>query len=329
LVNGTERSFNPLHFALMPEGLRALERRDAWMRAPFPFFRERAVPLAQTSQLDLERCEYQQVFMDSYNRVLGGLDGIWQGDPEAGTQHLLDALFVLMHYGAEIEAKRRAEERHSDVLLRRRKEVSRAIGTSFIDEQMFALAKKEQIRAEFFRKAGSSSTPLPGPQGSAATLLNTATLQPTLPQPTTPYPSTFPPIPSTTTTPLPTFNQPQTQTPQVYFDPNTNFSVSLSVLPVGGTAAVPLCTSQLRSSQEKQQPPVLPGGRLAGEHLRGEGDLPGVWPGPGQGLLPDPTPGIPTNTSPDLSPAFWPREGPRKPLEGSRAWNRVPACSSI
>jgi hypothetical protein len=111
LVNGTERSFNPLHFVLMPERLRAIERGDAGMRAPFPFFRERAVPLTQTSQLDLERGEYQQVIMDSYNRVLGGLDRVWQGDPEMGTQHLLDALFVLMHYGAEIEARRRAEER--------------------------------------------------------------------------------------------------------------------------------------------------------------------------------------------------------------------------
>jgi hypothetical protein len=127
LVNGTERSFNPLHFVLVPEGLRAIERRDAWLRAPFPFFRERAVPLAQTSQLDLERCEYQQVFMNSYNIVLGGLDGLLQGVLEASAQHLLDALFVLMHYGAEIKVTRRAEERHKDVLLRKRREVVAAV----------------------------------------------------------------------------------------------------------------------------------------------------------------------------------------------------------
>jgi hypothetical protein len=69
LVNGTERSFNPLHFVLLPEGLRAIERRNAYMRAPFLFFQERALPLSQTSQIDLGRYEYQQVFMDSYNRV--------------------------------------------------------------------------------------------------------------------------------------------------------------------------------------------------------------------------------------------------------------------
>jgi hypothetical protein len=120
LVNGTERAFNPLHFVLLPEGLRAIERRDAWMRAPFPFFRKRALPLMQTSQLDLEGCEYQQVFMDSYNRVLGGLDGMWQGDLDVAAQHFLDALFVLMHYGAEVEARRRAEERHTDILLTKR-----------------------------------------------------------------------------------------------------------------------------------------------------------------------------------------------------------------
>jgi hypothetical protein len=142
--------------------------------------------------------------MDSYNRVLGGLDGVWQGDLGAGSEHLLGALFVLMHYGAEIEARRGAEERHSDVLLRKRKEISRAVGTSSVDEQMYTLGKKEQIRAEFFRKAGASSAQLPGPQVPAATALNTTTLPPPPPPPAASYPSTFPPIPTSTTAQFPT-----------------------------------------------------------------------------------------------------------------------------
>jgi hypothetical protein len=112
LVSGTARVFNPLQFVLLPEGLRAIEGRDAWLRAPLPFYRGRVVPLAQTSQLDLERCEYQQIFMDSCNRVLGSLDGVWNGDPDAAVPHLLDTLFVLAHYASHGHP---AEEKEGDV----------------------------------------------------------------------------------------------------------------------------------------------------------------------------------------------------------------------
>jgi hypothetical protein len=36
LVSGTGRMFNPLQFVLLPEGARAIERRDSWIRAPSP-----------------------------------------------------------------------------------------------------------------------------------------------------------------------------------------------------------------------------------------------------------------------------------------------------
>jgi hypothetical protein len=235
LVNGTERTFNPLHFVLVPEGLRAIERRDPWLRAPFPFVRERAVPLTQTSRLDLERCEYQQVFMDSYNRILGSLDGIWQGDLDAAVQNLLDGLFVLIHYGTEVEAKRRAEERHTDILLRKRREVSRAVGTSSIEEQMIALAKKERSRNEFFQKGGSGGSQLPGPQFTAPQVLVATTASPWLTQIPSVYPTTFPPIPSPATAQPPLLPQPQQQQSQFFLDPNTS---TYSPLPVLSTAGV-------------------------------------------------------------------------------------------
>jgi hypothetical protein len=223
------------------------------MRAPFPFFRERAVPLMQTSQLDLERCEYQQVFMDSYNRVLGGLDGMWQGGLDIAAQHFLDALFVLMHYRTEVEARRRAEERHTDILLRKRKEMSRAVGSSSIEEQMFALGKKEQIKNEFFRKAGSGGAQLPGPQLIAPQIFGAAASAPVLPQIPVTYPPTLSSLPAPSTTQPPLLLQPQQQQTQVFLDPNTNTYTSLPILPTTGVLPQPLWYPSNRQRRRNNQ----------------------------------------------------------------------------
>jgi hypothetical protein len=44
LIQGTGRSFNPLFFVLLPNAARAIQRRDQWLRASWPFFYERVVP---------------------------------------------------------------------------------------------------------------------------------------------------------------------------------------------------------------------------------------------------------------------------------------------
>jgi hypothetical protein len=127
----------------------------------------------------------------------------------------------------------------SFLLLRKRKEVARAMGTSSVDEQTFALAKREQNKAEFFRKAGASGASPAGPQFASAKIPGTAATLSLPAQPSTPYPSTFPPIPTQTTTQFPLYSQTKTPTPQLLFDPNTNTYIPLPVFPTGGTPAQP------------------------------------------------------------------------------------------
>jgi hypothetical protein len=120
-----------------------------------------------------------------------------------------------------------------------------ALGGSSIDDTMFTLAKREQGRAEFFRKAGAGGVLPPGPQTSTGQALGTSFASLPAFSTQTSYTPTFSPIPSPTTQTLPS-PQTQTQTPQYYFDPNTNTYTPISLLPTGGVLPQPLWTPSTR-----------------------------------------------------------------------------------
>jgi hypothetical protein len=203
LVSGSSRSLNPLLFALLPEGWKAIDRRDKGIASSAVLFKERAVPLAASNAWDMQMCELQQVMMDSANRIWGGLENLHHNDLDQGGRHFYDAGYVLMHWASEIEARRRAAGRNNDIMLRRRYELTRAISMSSVEDQMYMMAKRDQARNDFFRKGGSGTGTMPGPHYASGTLPAAAWgSYPTQAQPSSQYPdhSTIIPYTSTSTT---------------------------------------------------------------------------------------------------------------------------------
>jgi hypothetical protein len=149
MVQGVDRSFNPQLYVLSQEGFKAIRRRDQWIRSTWPLFEEKAVPYENGGPFDRERMENEQVHMDQSNRIAGGLDALGAGDIEGGLAHFYDAYHVSTHTAADIEARRKAEDRKSDVLLRKRAALSQSGG---VDGLMYALGKSELAQREFFRK---------------------------------------------------------------------------------------------------------------------------------------------------------------------------------
>jgi hypothetical protein len=84
MIQGSNRSFNPLFFVSLREAVRAAQRRDLWIRSTWPLFTEKAVPGQEGDQLEVVRCKAQQLMMDyatecrgRWRRVLRGTT--WRG----------------------------------------------------------------------------------------------------------------------------------------------------------------------------------------------------------------------------------------------------------
>jgi hypothetical protein len=152
LIQGTNRSFNPLFFVLLPDAARAIQRRDQWLKSSWPFFYERVVPCEGADQLKLERCESQQLMQDGVNRLLGCFDCRRGGDEVAGESHTMDAVLTLMNGAATIKTRRTARKENNDVLLRRRESIAAGAG---VRDMKYSLGKREQAQEDFFRKGGA------------------------------------------------------------------------------------------------------------------------------------------------------------------------------
>jgi hypothetical protein len=161
MVHGVDRSFNPLLYVLSQEGFKAVYRRDQWIRSTWPLFRERAQPYENGGPFDKERMEAEQIYMNNANRASGAIDAFGAGDADAGLAHLFDVYHVNAHMAAEMEARRKAEDKKTDVLLKKRAAISQAAG---VDGVMYALGKSEQAQREFLRKGEAWRNFRPGLQ---------------------------------------------------------------------------------------------------------------------------------------------------------------------
>jgi hypothetical protein len=153
LVHDANHSFNPYLFTLYADGMKAITRRNAWLKSSWPLFKEKALP-TNDSVTERERCEHQQVLMDSANRALSAMEAMLCGDKIASLTHQLDNYFVLCHKAAELETLRRATIRNSDVLLRQRAQIQANAGESSVDEAMLVFGKKEVNKDKFFQGGG-------------------------------------------------------------------------------------------------------------------------------------------------------------------------------
>jgi hypothetical protein len=92
----------------------AAQRRDRWSRSTWVLFTEKAVPGPGADQLEIERCEAQNVVMDCANRWLGAMEARNGGDAVAGLAHDIDGYAALVHGAATIQSRRSAREKNYD-----------------------------------------------------------------------------------------------------------------------------------------------------------------------------------------------------------------------
>jgi hypothetical protein len=153
LIQGTGRSFNPMHFVLLPDGMQAIRRRDRYIKSSWPLIKETLVPAVNSNELDVERMAVEQVLMDTCNRLSGSMDALDFGDAEVALSHMKDAYMVALNTLADMEAKRKATETNNDVLVRRRKAISEGIpSTGSTAEVMYQLGKRENAYNTLFHK---------------------------------------------------------------------------------------------------------------------------------------------------------------------------------
>jgi hypothetical protein len=106
--------------------------------------------------LEVERVTVQEVYRENANRIQGGLEALCSGDHQAAASHLFDALFVLNHEYADMEARRLAAYTGSDALLRKRSAIQQGGGGSSARDVLYTLAKRETTVQSFFHTGGSS-----------------------------------------------------------------------------------------------------------------------------------------------------------------------------
>jgi hypothetical protein len=154
LVHDAENGYNHLLFCLYDEHLKAIRKRDAWINSSWPLAKQVTRPLSG-DPLEVERAQVQEIYRESVNRIQGGLEALFSSDPQAAAQHFLDALLVLTHQMADMEARRWAANTNSDALLQRRAAIQQGAGGSAVRDVMYALSKKESSMQNFFHHTGS------------------------------------------------------------------------------------------------------------------------------------------------------------------------------
>jgi hypothetical protein len=153
LVHDSENGYNPLLFCLYDEHYNNIRKRDMWINSSWPLAKQVTRPL-RADLLEAERVQVQENYRESVNRIQGSLEALFSRDHLTAAQHLLDALVVLTHHMADMEARRWAAVTGNDALSQRRVvALQQCAGGSSVRD---ALSKRESSMQSFFHRAGSS-----------------------------------------------------------------------------------------------------------------------------------------------------------------------------
>jgi hypothetical protein len=126
-----------------------------WINSSWPLAKQVTRALS-TDPLEAERVQVQEIYRESVNRIQGSLEALFSRDHHTAAQHLLDALVVLTHHMADMEARRWAAHTGDDALSRRRVAIQQGAGGSSVRDVMYALSKRESSMQSFFHRTGSS-----------------------------------------------------------------------------------------------------------------------------------------------------------------------------